>query len=121
DDLTNGDSMKADGIRPVGGTRREHAGERTATVRTRVNLQRIASSPMEPGQHDDLVPGGETVESLCQRLIHLEPGAGRALGTLFRCLLATLEGRSDHANRVYLSSSHTPHRRPPRDGSCGRT
>ena len=56
---------------------------------------------MQPGEDNDVVAGCEPIERLCHGLIHLEPGVWRAFGTLFRCLLSTLEGRSDHANRVY--------------------
>jgi len=68
---------------PIRRSRRKDTSKRTATVRTRMNLQNIAPATVQPRYHDDLVSHGEPVESRSYIRNYLKPSVGRAFGTLF--------------------------------------
>lgn len=85
-----------------------------------MNFQDVAASSVEPGDDDDFVAGGESVEALDGKGTDLEPGVGSAFYTLLRGLAAGLDGGSDYADRTNLHASSPFMCAPPSAGhlSC---
>src|SRR5262245_158372 len=95
--------MKSHWIGPVRRSRCEHPRQRTAGIRTRMDLHHVAPGAVQPGHHDKVVAGCKPVQRRGREWKDFEPGIGGALPTLLRRVTATLESGSDHPNGTNLS------------------
>jgi len=107
-DLAHRHSMQANRVRPVRRSRRKHTRQRTARVRTRMNLQYVAFGLMQPGQDNQLVANPNPVKALRREWTHFQPRVRRALRALFGRLATFLNRGSDHANRPQPQQPSTP-------------
>ena len=80
--------METERIRAVGGSSRKHARQRGFGIATGMDLQRVATTLMEPGHHDDVVAGRHPQQAICRPRMYFEPHIRRAFVTLFRRLAA---------------------------------
>jgi len=63
-----------------------------------MNLQRVPSRLVQPGEDDDLVSGAKAMEALGSKRMNFKPGVGRAFGTLARGVFAVLESGVNDAD-----------------------
>jgi hypothetical protein len=63
-----------------------------------VHQYHIAPGKVEPGENDQLITGGDTIQPLGKRGDQLQPGLGRAFITLAGRLLATHQNGVDDPN-----------------------
>src|SRR5262245_21749787 len=78
--------MQPKGIRPIRRARGKDASERTVGIRSRVHLEGIAPSAIQPGDDDDLVARSEAEDGLGRPRVHLEPRVWCSLVSLLRRL-----------------------------------
>ena len=95
--------MQAQRVRAIGGTRRKHASQRIAFLRSRMDLKDIAACLVKPRDDDELVSGKNAVQGLDGPGMHVEPHVGRALGSLFGGIGAPLDVGPDHTDRAKLN------------------
>jgi hypothetical protein len=72
------DWMKPEWIWPVRRARRKHSGETTLRVRSRMDLEYLASCAVKPGDDKDLIARPEAIYSICCERPHFKPCFGRA-------------------------------------------
>jgi hypothetical protein len=85
------DSVQADWIRAIRRTGAEDAGGRARGIITGPGDQHAAIGSVQPGQHDDLGAGGKIANAFGDSGFEDQPGGGRALVTLARCLCLVLQ------------------------------
>src|SRR6266508_626712 len=62
-DPAHGDGMETQRVRPVRRSRGKHTGERIPFVGSWVDSKDVATGPVKPRDHDDLVANGKALES----------------------------------------------------------
>ena len=92
-DFEHGDRMKSQRVWPVRRSSEEHARERVFRVAARMHLEGIASSLMQPRNHDQVVPNRDTQQPILRPGMDLEPGVGRAFVSLLGRLVTIGENR----------------------------
>ena len=80
--------METERIRAVGGSSRKHARQRGFGIATGMDLQRVAASLVEPGDHDDLIARRHQEQTVSCPWMDVDPNIRRAFVALFRRLAA---------------------------------
>jgi hypothetical protein len=91
----DGDAMKPDRVGPIGRARGEHSRQRNSLNVHRVDLQGGAVSFMEPGHHDQLNAGNDTIQCRREPRIDLEGRLRRSFERLAWGVLPIAKGRSN--------------------------
>jgi hypothetical protein len=85
-------TVQPDGVRPVGRTGAEHAGQRLAHVVLGMGAQLVAGRQVQPGEHHDLIARPQVLGALGDLLIEADPRPGRAVA-LVRRIAGDFQGR----------------------------
>jgi len=83
--------MQPDGIRAIGGSGREHTGERILPLVARVHLEHVSVAQVKPREEKDFIALGKAGERNGELRQDFDPSFGSALVSLTGGFVASLE------------------------------